>query len=161
MKVRLSQKEKAFCACFIQNGNAYIAAKEAGYGDQAKEEGKRLLCRQEVQNEIIKLSKTAQPFVSALAKIGYQRLAFGDVADAVYLLYAEHPKKEDIEQLDLFSVSEIRKPKDGAMEIKFADRLKALEKLETLEEETSVSAASFYEALNLGAKAIADKENEH
>lgn len=161
MRVRLSQKDKIFCACFIQNGNAYLSARKAGYGDKSKEEGERLLCRQEVQKEIIRLSKETEPFISALAKIGYQRLAFGDISDAVYLLYANNPQKKDIENLDLFSVSEIRKPKDGAMEIKFADRLKALEKLETLNEEAVSSVTSFYEALNMGAKAIADKENEH
>ena len=31
--------------------------------------------------------------------------------------------------MDLFLVSEIKRPKDGSMEIKFFDRLKALEKL--------------------------------
>ena len=31
--------------------------------------------------------------------------------------------------MDLYSVSEIKRPKDGSMEIKFFDPLKALEKL--------------------------------
>jgi hypothetical protein len=37
-----------------------------------------------------------------------------------------------MESLELFNVSEIKKPKGGGIEIKFFDRLKALEHLEAL-----------------------------
>jgi hypothetical protein len=50
-------------------------------------------------------------------------------------------------------VSEIKKPKEGALEIKFFDRFKALEKLaeETNDDKKSLP---FYEALENGAKAL-------
>ena len=59
--------------------------------------------------------------------LGYERLAFGSTSDAFRLLMSEG--ELDVQTLDLYNVSEIKKPKDGAMEIKFFDRLKALEKL--------------------------------
>lgn len=48
-------------------------------------------------------------------------------------MFATNPENLNLSKMDLFCVAEIRKPKDGAMEIKFVDRLKALEKLEHFE----------------------------
>ena len=48
--------------------------------------------------------------------------------------------------MDLFLVSEIRRPKDGAMEIKFFDRARALEKLASLSMERE-SSSSLYDAI--------------
>ncbi len=88
-----------------------------------------------------------------MASVGYQRLAFGDISDAVSLLYMENPSRGDLSSMDLFLVSEIKRPKDGSMEIKFFDRLKALEKLESkIEEESGVK--SLFDAINEGAKAV-------
>lgn len=64
----------------------------------------------------------------ARACLGYERLALGKVTDAIKLLYCENLSDDEIEKLDLTNIAEIKKPKDGAMEIKFFDRLKALEK---------------------------------
>lgn len=75
-----------------------------------------------------------------MAAAGYQRLAFGSICDAISLLYKSDPSKEDLEGMDLFLVSEIKRPKDGSMEIKFFDRLKALE--------NSVPAESMKQAPN-------------
>lgn len=89
-----------------------------------------------------------------LAKQGYQRLAFGSIADAVKLLYMESPDPHTLEQMDFFCISEIRRPKDGAMEIKFFDRLRALERLELSESTGCGKASPFYEALEEGARAL-------
>ena len=56
-------------------------------------------------------------------------------------------------------VSEIKRPKDGSMEIKFFDRLKALEKLESKSQENS-GAESLFDAINNGAKAVGRDEGE-
>lgn len=77
--------------------------------------------------------------------IGYERLAFGSTADAFRLMMADEPP--DVSQLDLFNVAEIKKPKDGAMELKFFDRLKALEQLSNVPEGDD-PAVSLYEALS-------------
>ncbi|MGN0532942.1 MAG: terminase small subunit [Eubacterium sp.] len=80
---------------------------------------------------------------------GLRRLAFGEIKDAVALLFeSDENILASLDSLDLFNVSEIKRPKGGGMEIKFFDRLKALEKLrEVVSSETDGSPASFYEAL--------------
>ena len=55
--------------------------------------------------------------------------------------------------MDLFLVSEIKRPKDGSMEIKFFDRLKALEKLES-RSESEDGAKDLFDAINRSAKAV-------
>ena len=78
---------------------------------------------------------------------GLRRLAFGEITDAVSLLF--EPEEEIIEKLpklDLFNVSEIKRPRGGGMEIKFFDRLKAIDKIrEMVNEKSDNSPTSFYE----------------
>ena len=52
------------------------------------------------------------------------------------------------------AVTEIKKPKDGAMEIKFFDRLKALEKMGDFDKESSKKQSSLFDAIKNGAKAL-------
>lgn len=88
------------------------------------------------------------------AREGYERLAFGGVADAIRLLYDEHPGNEELGGMDFFNIAEIRRPKDGSMEIKFFDRLRALEKLEELEG-AKQEASPLFRAVEEGARALA------
>ena len=75
---------------------------------------------------------------------GLRRLAFGEIQDAVRLLYApEEQILPALGEMDLFNISEIKRPKGGGMEIKFFDRLKALEKLQALEAAEGNTAAAF------------------
>ncbi len=87
------------------------------------------------------------------AMLGYERLAFGSTADAFRLLMSSGDDVPDVGALDLFNVAEIKRPKDGAMEIKFFDRLKALEQLGDIPE-SGDAASSFYEALTKSAGRI-------
>lgn len=84
---------------------------------------------------------------------GLRRLAFGDIKDAVILLYeSEENIINALPQLDLFNVSEIKRPKGGGMEIKFFDRIKALEKLREIAlSEDKSRHTSFFEALEKSA----------
>ncbi len=77
--------------------------------------------------------------------LGYERLAFGSTSDAFRLLMSDG--EIDVQTLDLYNVSEIKKPKDGAMEMKFFDRLKALEYLGTSSSDDA-AAGTLYDALN-------------
>lgn len=86
-------------------------------------------------------------------QLGYERLAFGSTADAFRLLMSTSDDAPDVGALDLFNVAEIKRPKDGAMEIKFFDRLKALEQLGNIPEDGS-AAVSLYEALSSSAKRL-------
>lgn len=83
-----------------------------------------------------------------------RRLAFGNIQDAVALLFeSEENILNTLPELDLFNVSEIKRPKNGGMEIKFFDRLKAFEKLREMVTPAGNgnSPASFYEALERSA----------
>lgn len=160
-KKALSQREKDFCICYAQCGNLYEAAVKAGYVKNPEKEGEKLLCRSDISDEIAFIEKQLEQTISCLVKTGYQRLAFGNIADAVSLLFMEHPEKEDLKGMDLFSVSEIKKPKDGAMEIKFFDRLKALEKLEILSSGKSSEINPFYQALKESTDLISKDESNY
>lgn len=110
------------------------------------------MCRAEISDEIERLARRREKSLANMAFVGYQRLAFGDISDAVSLLYMENPTTRELSKMDLFSVSEIKRPKDGSMEIKFFDRLKALEKLESrVERESGVK--SLFDAIDRSAKA--------
>lgn len=84
---------------------------------------------------------------------GLKHLAFGEVKDAIFLLFAdENEIAEKLKGLDLFNISEIKRPKGGGMEIKFFDRIKALEKLRDITSDSPSQPLSFYKALEEGAK---------
>ena len=121
-----------------------------GYQKQADRKGEgvleRLKKKKKICTELERLSELRGRLLSAMAVIGYQRLAFGSAADAVSLVFEENPARDGLEKMDLFLVSEIRRPKDGAMEIKFFDRAKALEKLAALSMERE-SSSSLYDAI--------------
>lgn len=89
---------------------------------------------------------------------GLRRLAFGEIQDAVSLLFeTEEQILSSLPGLDLFNVSEIKRVKGGGMEIKFFDRLKALERLgDAVKSDNAKSAVSFYDALERSAEGGAD-----
>ena len=155
----LTPRERSFCASYLECGNAKEAAASAGFEKDPQKEGERLLSDKRVVEEITRLSGLRKSLLSQLAYTGYLRLAFGGVSDAVKLLFAGEPTPEQISQMDLFSVAEIKRPKDGSMEIRFADRLKALEKLEQALPEKDGAAVPFYEALRLAAKSVPKAED--
>lgn len=90
--------------------------------------------------------------MSGLAEAGYYRLAFGGVSDAMQLLYTDKPSAQQLKEMDLFMISEIKKPKDGMLEIKFFDRLKALEKLGAPPQDAA-GVAGLFDAIGKGAQA--------
>ena len=122
----LTRKEKLFCLYYAMDQDAPQAAARAGYASP-REAAARLLQREDVRSVICDCTPPAVREDEILA--GYRKLAFGSGADALRLLFGSVPPDE-LDQLDLFNVSEIKRPKDGALEIKFFDRLKALEHLE-------------------------------
>jgi len=86
---------------------------------------------------------------------GYRRLALGSSNDALKLLFLEEPSWAELEGLDLFNVSDIKRPKTGGMEIRFYDRCQALLRLEALcgAAEGQDCAQAFYAALaNAGGR---------
>ena len=94
---------------------------------------------------------------------GLRRLAFGEIQDAITLLFeSEENILSVLPTLDLFNVSEIKKQKGGGMEIKFFDRIKALEKLrEVIGSDDKQTAVSFYDALEKSAQGVGTEGEEY
>ncbi len=87
---------------------------------------------------------------------GYQKIAFGSINDPVRLLFCEEVTPRMLKSMDLFNVAEIRRPKGGGMEIKFFDRIRALQCMQELGAAGS-SPCGFYQALEQGAEALREK----
>ena len=87
-------------------------------------------------------------------------MAFGCVSDAIKLLFSDEVSESQIELMDLFNISEIKKKKGGDIEIKFFDRLKALEKLQNINVDASSEENSFYSAIEKGAAALRETDLE-
>lgn len=160
IQMALTEKEKLFCIYFSESRNARSAAANSGYGLLAQRSGLKLLRRKDIRSEIERIDKTKLVCTEEIAA-GYRQLAFGSVADALKLVYAENnPEGIALEKLDMFNVSEIKRPKGGGIEIKFFDRMKALEHLEALSngDGKESTALPFYTALEKSAKALGDTD---
>ncbi len=153
----LSKRERLFCFYRGEGRDARGAAAAAGYAVFPEKAAAKLLAREEITREIGRL-RGGQKDYGDEAAAGYRRLAFGSVTDALKLLFAEEkPAAGELEAMDLFLVSDIKRPKGGGLEIKFFDRLKALERLRECgaEKQADDGARPFYEALERGARALA------
>lgn len=138
-------------------GNETEAAIKAGYKNNPELIGQSLVCREDICNEIQRLYDIRRESIKNAVSIGYERLAFGNISDAVRLLYMENPTAEQLEKMNLYNVSEIKRPKDGAMEIKFFDRIKAVEKLQEMytdKNKINSDSYTFYKALENSAKTV-------
>lgn len=145
---KLTKKELDFCRWYARLRNPKEAALKSGYMVLPEYRGINLLSKKHIISKIKELEKENQTD-SNLVSAGLSRLAFGSVADAVKLiLSASSDTPPPPDALDLFNVSEIKFTNGKGMEIKFFDRLKALEQLSKLSENSlNSSALSFYEAL--------------
>ena len=74
-------------------------------------------------------------------------LAFGKANDCVKLVLQEDPA---LEKLDLSLLSEVKRNDKGTVEVRLVDRLKALEQLALLAEESGDDLESFLKALQGG-----------
>ena len=120
-------RRRLFCYLLARLGNPREAAVGAGYPrGEAHLHAARLLGQKRVVRLVshyARMDRGQRNWGQALQ--GLWRLAFGEVNDAVSLLMAgEEPV--NVSGLDLFAVSEIRRPRGGGCEIKFHDRLAAL-----------------------------------
>lgn len=154
----LSAREKRFCCYYAADGNIKDAAAAAGYKDPDKQ-GAELLMRKEIIAELDRLYSARLRNYRQRARAGYERLAFGNICDAVRLMFQENPLGEELSGYDLFNVAEIKRPKDGALEIKFFDRIKALEKLEAADQEQQDKLSDFYTALIHSSNTPSEVEN--
>lgn len=153
-KKEMREMRKRFCILYAALGDAEEAAVRAG-AERAEALGfaacclKSRVCRRHIAR-LRELSDDSGTVIS-----GLRRLAFGSSSDAVRLVFAEEfPPPSELEGLDLFGVSEIKRDKGGGVEVRFFDRMKALEKLYELEkaQEDSKRADGLIEALTASVK---------
>ncbi|MBR4282348.1 MAG: terminase small subunit [Clostridia bacterium] len=158
-KSNLTEKEMLFCRFYHATRNPREAAVKSGYKIFPEKVGLRLLSRQDITDALSELNKQTQ---MGDAAAGLRRLAFSSISDALRLIFAEEPlSPNDLEGLDLFMVSEIKRPKGGGMEIKFFDRIKALEKLSEIDNISDGNKISpFYSALTEGVKQLSKEQND-
>ena len=116
IKRKLKPKEKLFCGYYACTGDAGLSAKKAGYRRDHGLTGERLLCDEDVLAEIERL-------------MSLRRSIAPRIDDALRLMFETEHDPRRLGEMDLFTVSEIKRNRDGMLEIKFFDRLKALEKL--------------------------------
>ena len=128
-----NQMHRSFCLWYAVLGDAGEAAAKAGFPQEdAMAQAVAILSREQNQRRISQIRSALSDTQSVIS--GLKRLAFGSCNDAVYLAFAEElPPPDVIRRLDLFGVSEIKRVKGGGVEVKLADRLKALEKLHELQ----------------------------
>ena len=149
----LTMKEKDFCRYYAVCRNHREAAARAGYMFPDKA-GIKLLARDAVIDEIDSINSNIRQ--ASFAADGFRRIAFGSVTDAVKLVLGQEPIT-NIETLDLFMVSEIKLSKNGGIEVKFFDRIKALEALASVTDiDSNEGSAPFIDAIFKGAAAISD-----
>lgn len=146
------EDERAFCEAYWDSWDPERAAREAGVGD-----GFAMLRRKTVRQRLERMRSAAaegeprrEDAVRQLA-----RLAFGRANDAAKL--ALHPREVDPEALDLSAVAELKVTDKGGVEVKLADRARALEALCGLLGETGGGGAEeLYRALEDAAGQMGD-----
>ena len=148
----MTQRNASFCRLMAAGCAPAEAAARAGYKLAPKRAADRLLARADIRQAI---EQFGQEGARREAAAGYARLAYGSVADAVRLCFAEEVPP-DLDEMDLYAVSEIKRSKTG-VEIKFHDRLKALDRLSELTAPDADRAEPFYRALEASARRLEER----
>ncbi|MBQ3940875.1 MAG: terminase small subunit [Oscillospiraceae bacterium] len=152
-------RKRAFCRWYAVLGNPYEAAVRAGYPPQEAADAAVRLLSQPVCRQYLAAAGTPPVPVRQLVLAGLTRLAFGRTNDAVQLAFAEElPDEDRLNALDLYAVSEIRRDKNGGVEVKLFDRQRALERLLECASAADSQAAA---AAVLSAFGCAGEEAEH
>ncbi|MCM1022473.1 MAG: terminase small subunit [Prevotella sp.] len=166
MSAVLTRNQKRFLYGYMKTGSIEESAALCGIPpDRAYEEGIKILDHPQAMEFVTNLSLTEKRFAeksSDKIEESLNRLIGGRINDAVILARAdpETLTEADIRGLDLYNVSELKFGK-GVCEIKFADRLKAIEKLNEIRNvrASDGEARSFFDAI-AGAADTRDGERE-
>lgn len=153
-KKGLTHREYLFCNNYVNSGDVKRSAEAAGYKVEPELAGNKLLQRDDISAKIDELYGQKKRNLLYKACRGYEKLAFGGISDAIKLIYSENISPEKVCKMDLFNVAEIKRPRDGMLEIKFFDRFKALEKLQQLDFLGANQNTSFYDAIEGSIKSI-------
>lgn len=91
---------------------------------------------------------------------GLRQLAFGDISDAVRLIFNPPQDPEDLENMNLFNISEIRRGKDGMVEIKLYNRMEAMHCLEERKANRD-EVLPLYQALQRSTRFLPEREKSN
>ena len=125
----LTKRQKRFLCRFARCGNIAEAAVYCGIPpDSAYEEGLKLLRHPKAFDFVTEAAVTLRRYDGDSVERCLDRLINGRINDAVMLAKSNPDEltEEDVRKLDLYNVSELKFGK-GVCEIKFADRVKAIE----------------------------------
>lgn len=115
--------EQAFCRAYLACMDAQRAARTVG-----AEDGFALLRKKSVQSTLKKMrGGDGICREDVLRRLG--EIAFARANDAVKLVVGEEMTAEEIDALELGALAEFKRGTNGAFEVKFFDRVKALELL--------------------------------
>ena len=152
----LTERQKNFLCQFIKLRNVQEAAVIAGFSaESAYRDGMKILRHQKALMFIQDSLALLNQFSGDIVKAGLDRLVTGRINDAVALVFSDEGiSGAEIQRLDLYNVSELKRPKGGGCEIKFFDRQKAAESLYEMNcsVKTGDVAQSFFAALKESAE---------
>ena len=151
----MKKKEKEFCRLTVVLGNPRAAAQRAGY-KKPDEAWPELITCPEIAAEIRRITREVSKVFRDTMLCSVFRLMNAENNDAVRLLYHDEMSDREIREMNLSGVAEIKRTKDKSVEIKFFDRIKALDKLAELNDTVSdsASAGGLLEAMRLSAQAL-------
>lgn len=140
--------EKAFCRVYLRTMDPEQAAEAVEHRD-----GFSLLGRKAIQERLERMRNSAAGQLrreDALRQLA--QIAFGQAGDVVRL--ALRPETAEPEEMDLSLLSEL-KVTDKGVEVKLVDRVRALETLcELLEDTGSGGAEALYQALEAASSEL-------
>ena len=147
----LTKMQKKFLCRFAAGKNITEAAAACGIPESsAYEEGIKILKHPEAFKFVTEIAVTMKRYDGDSVEECLDRIINGRINDAVILAKScpEELTEEDVRKLDLYNVSELKFSK-GVCEIKFADRIKAIEKLNEIRTGKAAdnAAQSFLDAI--------------
>ena len=157
MRESSAGRQRTFCQTYLRTMDPERSAAEAGF-----KEGFALLARESVQTQLEQMREAVAGQLrreDVLRRLA--QMAFGQASDGVKL--ALQGREAEMDGMDLSAVSEIRVTDKGGVEIKFVDRVKALETLCGLLETGSggQGAEELYRVLEAAARSEGEGGWEH
>ena len=145
------KENRVFCTAYLQTMDPEQAAEAAG-----REDGFAALASKSVRRRLERMRGAAAGELrreDALRRLA--QLAFGRANDAALL--ALHPREADPAALDLSAVTELRVTDKGGVEVKLADRVRALESLYNLLDTGGEEAQALYSALESAGRELGEE----
>lgn len=143
-----AEQQRAFCRAYLRTLSPDAAAAAAG-----RDDGWRLLREKGVAERLEEMRAAgAAQILREDAVRRLAELAFGRANDAAALALGAPEARERVEALDLSAVAELKVTDKGGVEVKFLDRVRALEALcAALDGRISTGADDFFHALEESA----------